>query len=129
MKSYASNILYGIFRTDTIRKSMVEETFLGTEWAIIFNVAKYGEIHQIEEPMLLRREQGDAWQGEFFLVKKWNKWGIGKIFPNYPLFIWCKKKLGFKVLVSNIDQMIIWSIQAELALIFDIIMMSLKKLK
>ena len=122
LKSKSSNMLYGLMRTKHLQKSMINERFLGDEWPIMFNIVKYGNYNEIDEKMLFRREYGASWSGILDLAKKFNHNTLGTIFPNYPLTIWCLKNFKTKVFFRSLDQLLIFNLEVELAIILDVLL-------
>ena len=107
---------------------MINQRFLGDEWPIMFNIVKYGNYNEIDEKMLFRREFGASWSGILDLAKKFNHNKLGIIFPNYPLTIWCLKNFEKKVFLRNWDQLMFFNLEAELAIILDVLLVIKNKL-
>jgi glycosyltransferase involved in cell wall biosynthesis len=122
LKSKSSTMMYGLMRTKFLQKSMVEQRFLGDEWAVMFNIVKYGNYNEIDEKMLFRREQGVSWNGLINFAKNLNHNKLGVIFPNYPLTLWCFKNFEKKIFLTNLDQLIIFNLEVELAIILEVIL-------
>lgn len=119
LKSKSSNMMYGLMKTESLQKSMIDQRFLGDEWSVMFNIVKYGNYNEIDEKMLFRREIGISWSGMIKFAKKLNHNKLGIIFPNYPLTVWCLKNFERKVFLRNLDQLIFFNLEAELAIILD----------
>jgi glycosyltransferase involved in cell wall biosynthesis len=129
LKSKSSNMMYGLMKTECLKKSMINERFLGDEWPIMFNIVKYGNYFEIDKKMLFRREYGASWSGILDLARKFNHDKLGVIFPNYPLTIWCLKNFKKNVFIKNLDQILIINLEAELAIILDVLLRIKNKLK
>ena len=54
LNSYMCSIIYGVFRTDELRKSCVIEEIGAFDWATNLNILKFGDVHVIDEILLKR---------------------------------------------------------------------------
>ncbi len=122
LKSRSSTMMYGLMRTEFLQKSMIEQRFLGDEWTVMFNIVKYGNYNEIDEKMLFRRERGESWNGLINFAKNLNHNKLGIIFPNYPLTVWCFKNFERKIFLTNLDQLIIFNLEVELAIILEVVL-------
>ena len=52
LKANSAQALYGVFRTEVIKKSFVNELFLGVDLAIILNILKYGDFHKVSKKLI-----------------------------------------------------------------------------
>jgi len=128
LKSKPSNIMYGVVRTNALRKSVTEERFQGDEWSYILNIIRFGDFYEIEKFMLYRTEHGISWDGILKTSRKFNNNFYGIIFPNYPLTAWCAKNLGKKVFLKNLDQFILFNLEGMLAILFEVFLIIKNKL-
>jgi len=102
LKKSSCQVIYSIFKSDVIKKSMIDESFLGHDWAIFLNVLKYGNLAVIDEVLMYEYERGISGKGLISSTRQFNK-GIGVFFPWYSLTKWCVKNLGFQFYIKNID--------------------------
>ena len=82
-------MLFGVYKTDAMKKSMVTEEFVGNDWPIIFNVLKYGDFNVIDEVLMHCYDAGTAKKGMVSYAHQFNVGRMGHIFPYYPLTSWC----------------------------------------
>ncbi len=110
-------IIFGLFRTAELRKSLINETFVGADLAIILNVLKFGDIHTTDEVLLQVFDAGISNRGIINHAKKLNHGVLGVMFPFYPLTYWCFRNLGPKLFFKNIDCFIVtnlWGLFSQL---------------
>ena len=114
---------YGIFKTDAMKKSFVEERMAGFDGAVIINLIKYGNISVIDEQLFNGYAQGGQSKGIISLSKEFNigRGFITKIFPYYPLSTYLRKNMELKYFIKNFDQIIRLNFDAELLLLVNII--------
>lgn len=123
LKEMPWTYFYGIFKTDAMKKSFVQERMAGFDGAVIMNLIKYGNISIIDEPLFNGYAQGGQSKGMISLAKEFNKdRGItSKIFPYYPLSIYIKKNIELKNFMKNFDQILRLNFDAALLLLVAII--------
>ncbi len=129
LKKSAYQIIYGIFRTDDLTKSMVTESFVGIDGAIGLNVLKHGNINMINEVLMYRYDYGTSTIGSISNARQLNKGISGIIFPHYPLTSWFIRNIGFGAFLKNIDHFIALTIAGEIFLIIEAILSIRKLLK
>jgi len=129
LKKSAYQIIYGLFRTEVLKKSMVSESFVGNDGAIVLNVLKHGDMHLIDEVLMQRYDYGFSTKGSISNVRQLNKGLLGMIFPHYPLTAWFVKNLGFKLYLKNLDHFIKLNLAGEIFLIIEAILSTRKLLK
>jgi len=97
-------IIYGVFKTDVLKKCIIHKPFVGIDWAIILGVLKYGDIHVIDEILMHEYEVGEsASKGIIKMAQHYNIDHIDVLFPWYPLTRWSAKILGKKIFIKNLD--------------------------
>ena len=126
LKKSSCQVIYSIFKSDVIKKSIISESFLGNDWAIFLNVLKYGNLAVIDEVLMYEYERGISAKGLISSTKQFNK-GIGVIFPWFSLTKWCVKNLGFKFYFKNIDYFVQLNIEGGFSLIANILHMNKKR--
>lgn len=129
LKRSAYQVIYGVFRTNVLKKSLPTQQFVGDDGAIILNVLKYGDIHVFDEILIKRYEYGYSTRGSLSLAKNFNKNLIGKIFPHIPLTVWFIKNIGLIIFIKNLDHFILLNMGGEVFVIIDIIKILSKKIK
>jgi len=120
LKKSSCQVIYSVFKSDVIKKSIISESFLGNDWAIFLNVLKYGNLAVINEVLMYEYERGISGKGLISSTKQFNK-GVGVIFPWYSLTKWCQKNLGIKFYIRNLDYFIQLNIEGGLTLFINMI--------
>ena len=115
--------LYSVFRTDILRKSMIEERpFASADFIIILNVLKYGDLEVLDEFIANRYTEGwTATESFIDLLKKQEVGLIGIIFPYAKFTNKCVKNLGKKIFLKNISWFFRLNLKAEKKLFLDMI--------
>jgi len=121
LKKSSMQTMYGLFRTETLRRSMITQPFVGIDHAILLNVLKYGDISVNEKKLISIYNVGMSKKGIIFFSRQFNQGKMGLIFPNYPLTAWCIKNLGSKIFFRNIDYFIQLNIWSGFLLFLDLI--------
>jgi len=114
-------VIFGIFRTEILRKSLVNESFVNNERAIMLNVLKYGDLVVYNKELMLVYGKGLSNRGTYRLAKLLNESSLGKIFPAYPFTSWCFKNLGIKLFLLNLDFFVERNIYSQITLLIDLI--------
>ena len=123
LKSSQCHIFYGIYRTDKLRNSFINETFIGIDWAIVLNALKYGDFHQVDEVLMYRFERGVSYGGIINLSRQFNSGFLGIIFPYYSFTLWCAKNFGLKLFLKNLDRFILLNFEGGLSILVDLILL------
>ena len=103
LKNSSCSLIYGIHRTQNLRKSMIADSFLGEDWAINLNLLKGGYFHVINENLMSKFSQGLSAKNSASLATQFNKGRLGKIFPWLPLTLWCSRNLDVRIFLKNAD--------------------------
>ena len=104
LKKSTCQIIYGIFKTNAIRKSIIIEEFEGSDWCINLNILKHGDFHVIDEVLMLEFEGGLGSRGTFSKsLSSEHRKILGFFFPWMPFTLWCSKILGLKLFIKNFD--------------------------
>jgi len=126
LKKSSCQVIYSVFKSDIIKKSIIAESFLGHDWAIFLNVLKYGDLAVIDEVLMYEYERGISGKGLISSTKQFNR-GIGVIFPWYSLTKWCVKNLGFKFYIKNIDYFVQLNLEGGFSMIANIFHINKKR--
>ncbi len=104
LKKSTCQIIYGVFKTNVIKKSIIIEEFEGSDWCINLNILKHGDFHVIDEVLMLEFEGGLGSRGTFTksLSSKHHKI-LGVLLPWMPFTLSCSKILGPKLFLKNFD--------------------------
>ena len=106
LKNSSCTVIYGIHRTNNLRKSIITDSFIGDDWAINLNVLKYGDLHVIDEYLMSKYTQGISSIDHIGLAMQFNKGKLYKIFLWLPFTSWCLTNLGTRIFLKNIDYFI-----------------------
>ena len=122
-------IIYGIFRTEQLKKSIISSLFVGLDWAEMLNVLKYGDIHVINEVLMYEFEGGRSSGGILHISRTYNPNTLSVIFPWYPFTKTSLKILGFKIFFKNLDYFIKLNFEGFVSQIIDFNRLLVHKLK
>jgi len=108
MKEKGSGYIYGLFRTNILRKVIPNETFLGTETAITLGALKYGNFFVVESELFDKfvGGSGESSGGMLKWIKSISPNKFSMIFPLHYLNLWLIKNLGIKLYLRNFDAII-----------------------
>jgi len=129
LKKSSCQVIYSIFRTEVLKNSLVENSFLGNDWAIFLNVLKFGDLAVNNEILMHEYERGASGKGIISISKQFNTGKTGTIFPWFPLTKWFLKNLGLISFLKNFDYFILLQIEGFFSLIIDISQLILNKNK
>ena len=118
LKKSSCMMIYSIFRTESLKKSFFEKSFLGNDWAICLNILKFGELNVIDEILIYQYERGLTGKGMISSIKAHDE-KSSFILPWYPFTKWCMKNLGIKFIFRNIDYFIQLNIEGFTSLTID----------
>lgn len=128
LKKTAYRVIYSIFKTDVLRKSMIKENFVGPDVAIVLNILKHGDINLTNQVLMYKYKGGESTQGSISLAKKFNQNKLGTIFPHYPLTLWFIRNLGWRIFLKNIDHFIRLNLGGGFLVLIDIFKILIKKI-
>lgn len=115
--------MYSVFRTEILRKSMIKgRPFVVSDFTIILNVLKYGDLEVIDEFLANRSTEGWTSTESFIeLLKKEDVGLLGIIFPYAKFTCWCLKNLGIKLFLKNLRWFLIVNYRSERKVFCEII--------
>jgi glycosyltransferase involved in cell wall biosynthesis len=114
--------LYCLFRTDSLKKSVVLSDLLSIyEPSIIFRILKLGDINVIDEILFYWYPDGISTSGKIGLyLKNGNMSIFDIIFPETKFTFWCFKNIGFTFFFRNIDYFAKLYLQSSIGLIQEL---------
>jgi len=115
--------IYGIYRTDQLRKCIISKPFICVEVCIFLNLLKYGNLYEIDEAFLYKFDEGFSTRGVINVARGTEHNFLGIVFPFYPFTFWCIKHLGIKNFLKNIDVFIRLNLSGEFYVGVDLILM------
>ena len=128
LKKSTCAIIYGVFRTDKLRESIVIESFIADDWAIMLNILKHGDFHVVDDVFLYRFERGRESKGIINLARSFNQGFHGIVFPWYPITAWCIKNLGIKIFLKNLDFFIQLNFEGMISFLIDLTRLFIHKI-
>ena len=120
LKKMSVLIFYSVFRTDVVKKSIIDEYFIAHDFAVTLNILKFGNIDILGETLLLRGDKGISSKGMLTFIKL-NSSMLGKFLPFYPFTSWCRKNLGYKIFFINFGYFIQLNLEGVISLILDLL--------
>jgi hypothetical protein len=122
-------ILYGIFRTKKLAKSLVYTEFLGNDWAIVLEVIKYGRVCIIEDILMHGATAGSSSKGIISLTNVYNSGSLKKIIPWIYFTSFCVRKFNRITFLKNLDFFIQLNVEGQISLLLDLILLFKKKIQ
>ncbi len=122
LKANSAQTIYGVFRTNILKKSYVNNSFLAVDLAIILNILKHGNFHVTQKKLVKFYRGGFSSKGINSSTKKLNHNVIGRIFPYYPFTKWCFINIGKKIFFKNFFHFIKLNVTGILAIIYDLLL-------
>ena len=116
-------IVYAVYRTGKLQKSMFEKPFSYWDLALILEVSKYGDIHVIDEVLMYKSPLGISTSTKS-IIKNMLKIRVnllGIIFLNFPFTFWCLKHLGIKIFMKNLGWFIRLNYRGERAILLELL--------
>ena len=126
VKEYIKNlrhnqIFYGVFRTNQIRQSFVTDSFLWKEGCIMLNILKFGELFVVDKVLMNVYDGGMSRRGMLGVTKQMHYGFVTTLFPMYPFTKWCRKNLGFGIIIKNLGFFIKVNCIGEISLFVDLL--------
>ena len=118
LKNSTAKVIYGIFRTKELKKSIVKESFIGNDSATILNILKFGDFYVVEDDIMYEHIEGLSSTGIINMCNLYNlqKYGyLSKIFPWYPFTFWYLQNFKMK----NLDYFIQLNCEGIISLLLD----------
>ena len=103
LKNSSANLIYSVFRRESIEKCLVEEPIGTWDSAVVLNVLRYGDINVLDEVSLKFFDEGVSSMNLYKRITHPDK-DIGDLSSsNSYFFKWCMKYLGMKIILKNFD--------------------------
>lgn len=128
LKIRSGENIYGLYKTDAIKKSWIDDSISAVDLGIILNLLKYGEIHRIDEELFQDYAKGLSSKGIITTYRNIRKSKIEYYLPYYSFTKWAYKTLGKKIFFKNLDNFFNMNLGGFLAVIYDIILIERKKI-
>ena len=128
LRNSTCQLIYGIFRTDELKKSIVKESFIGNDWATMLNILKFGDFYIVEDDVMYEHIEGLSSTGIINISKLYGHKSWGKIFPWYPFTKWYLKNFKRSYFFKNLDYFIQLNLEGMLSLFLDNLRILLNKI-
>lgn len=101
------SFVYGLFRTEKIRRKLLEPNIIASDLVFILNILKDGDLFVIDEILMKKFVGGLSSKGVFDEYKRgeFPFWDL--ILPSSSLALWCIRNIGMKFYFKNIDWFIL----------------------
>ena len=120
---------YGVYRTKSLRQAFVPRSFVADDWARNLEILKHGDFNVVEEDLMFVSLHGTASHGVIFLSHLFNRGFIEYIFPYLPFSCWCRKNLGWRIFLRNLDYIFLINYNILCTLILEILLPNRKRKK
>lgn len=120
--------LYGLYRTDVIKKSIIDQNFINNDTAIVLNALKYGDFKVLNKILMYYYSSGMSSHSIVENSRIVNKRILGIMLPLLPLNSWFLKELGFKAFLKNLDRLILLNFVVEALFLNEIFWIFIHKL-
>jgi glycosyltransferase involved in cell wall biosynthesis len=96
------SFVYGLFRTNLVQKNIITGPLAAWDLVFILNILKFGDLHVIDEILLHKFSGGLSSKG---IIDEYRRGEINFVDMFFPIsfYNWCKKNIGLKFLVKNLD--------------------------
>jgi len=121
LKKSRMQMIYGIYKKDSLRESFSHDKFVGYDTAIIMNILKKGDFNVVNEVLMDVYTAGVAKTGMINYSRHFNNGILGIVFPMSPLTIWSWNNLGSKLFLKNLDYFVQLNLWGAFSVIVDII--------
>ena len=103
LRSMSPASLYAVFRTDKLRKSIKHEPVGSWDFITLLSVLEFGDIHVLNEVLLRYYSGGISSNGMIYSYKHHQSRFVEVLFHFTYVTTWCRKHLGIKFIVKNLD--------------------------
>lgn len=119
LKNSTCQLIYGLFRTNELKKSVVKDSFVGNDWATMLNVLKFGDFYIVEDDIMYEDIEGLSSTGITNVSKVYGHSFWGKIFLWYPFTKWCLENFQKSNFFRNVDFFIQLNFEGIISLLLD----------
>jgi glycosyltransferase involved in cell wall biosynthesis len=120
-KARHNQIFYSVYRTEQIKKCVVEDPFILHDNATIVNILEFGNLYVVEEKLMKTYDSGVSRDGLNKVSAQMEHGNLGKIFPYYQYTTWCFQRLGWKLFVKNIGYFLKMNVLGSISVIIAIL--------
>jgi len=120
LRFFQASIIYGVFRTDEMKKSFIRDHFWAIDLAIVLNLLRHGNLYGIDEILMYRYVQDRPSKSIIQYQLKYKIPIIKILFLEFPFTLWCIKNLGLKIFIKNLPLFIKLNLKGEFTILFEI---------
>ena len=113
LKFFQASIIYGVYRTEVLKKSCVSDDFWAIDLAIVLNTLKYGNLNVIDEILMYRFVPDGSSVSIIQYQLRAKTPIINIIFLEFPFTIWFLKNFDFKIFIKNIHIFVKLNLRGE----------------
>lgn len=120
LKKFQASVIYGIYRTEILKKSFKVGNFWANDLAMVLNTLKYGNLNIIDEILMYRFVPKQSTSCIQYQLKNKTPW-IKIIFLEFPFTVWFLKNFGWKMFMKNIHIFVKLNLRGEYVIISETI--------
>jgi len=122
-------MIFGVYRTEDLRKCAVYEQFVAIDVAMILSLLRCGDIYIVDEVLMDIFNAGISNKSIIDYSRQLNSSVFGRIFPFYPLTSWYFRNLGLKLFFKNLDCFIVTNLWGTFSQLLDLARIFAQKIK
>lgn len=119
LKNSTCQLIYGIFRTNELKQSIVQNSFIGNDWATMINILKFGNFHIVKEDIMYEHLDGLSSKGITSISKLYGHENLNLIFPWYQFTKWYLDNFKIKYFLKNLDYFTQLNLEGMVSLFLD----------
>jgi len=96
-----ASMMYGVYRTDPLKKSIVKNNRLKHEYEFLIPLLKYGDFNVLDDVLLHRSADGMSSRGQFRLMRNFEYTMFEILTILIPIFKLLLRDLGIKFIFKN----------------------------
>ncbi len=128
LRKSSNQPMYGICRTKELRRSWEERDETIWDFSVIVNLARYGNIHVIDEVLMYIYTEGISAKTVFELRHAENMKWLEIFFPRLRFTVWFYRQYGRKLFLKNLDYFIWTNLKGPLGFFIGIIKLLKKQI-
>jgi glycosyltransferase involved in cell wall biosynthesis len=119
LKNSTCQLIYGVFRTNELKESVVQNSFIGNDWATMIKILKFGNFHIVEEDIMYEHLEGLSSKGITNISKLYGHKNLNLIFPWYQFTKWYLNNFKIKYFLKNLDYFTQLNLEGVVSLFLD----------
>lgn len=115
------SFVYGVFRTEKLKKRWVPGNIASWDLVLILNILKEGDLHVVDEVLMCRFPSGiNSKSGLVSNYKKKLLPFMDLILPYSSLWMWCIRNISVKFFLKNIDWFVLLTVYGWRSILLEI---------